>query len=73
MNVHVTRYGSRNWAVWIDGDLLAVTVYRKGARAIQATINDLTCQSHVTILEDAPNPGTGAANATAGLAADQPG
>ena len=73
MNVHVTRYGSRNWAVWIDGDLLAVTVYRKGARAIQATLNDLTYHNHVTTLEDAPNPGTGAANATTGLAAVQPG
>ena len=73
MNVHVTRYGSRNWAVWIDGDLLAVTVYRKGARAIQATLNDLTYHNHVTTLEDAPNPGTDTANAAAGLAADQPG
>ena len=73
MNVHVTRYGSRNWAVWIDGDLLAVTVYRKGARAIQATLNDLTYHNHVTTLEDAPNTGTSPANAAAGLAAVQPG
>ena len=73
MNVHVTRYGSRNWAVWIDGELLAVTVYRKGAKAVQATLNDLTCQSNVTTLEDAPNPGTGTASAAAGMAAVQPG
>jgi hypothetical protein len=68
MKVEVTRYGSRNWAVWIDGQLLAVTVYRKGAMAVKTTLNDLTCQSHVTTLEDAPNPVTRAANAPAGLA-----
>jgi hypothetical protein len=73
MNVHVTRYGSRNWAVWIDGELLAVTVYRKGAMAVKATLNDLTCQDHVTTLEDAPNPGTMPANATDGVAAKVPG
>ena len=73
MNVHVTRYGSRNWAVWIDGELLAVTVYRKGARAIQSTLNDLTSLTHVTTLEDAPNPGASHANATNGVAAVQPG
>ena len=73
MNVHVTRYGSRNWAVWIDGELLAVTVYRKGAMAVKTTLNDLTFQNHVTTLEDAPNPGTSPANAPNGLAAVQPG
>jgi hypothetical protein len=31
--IEITRYGNRNWAVWLDGELLAVTVYRKGARA----------------------------------------
>ena len=32
--VEITRYGSRNWAVWLDGELLAVTVYKKGAFAV---------------------------------------
>jgi hypothetical protein len=32
--VDITRYGSRNWAVWLDGELLAVTVYKKGAQAV---------------------------------------
>ena len=32
--VQITRYGSRNWAVWLDGELLAVTVYKKGATAV---------------------------------------
>ena len=32
--VEITRYGNRNWVVWLDGDLLAVTVYKKGAQAV---------------------------------------
>ena len=32
--IEITRYGNRNWAVWLDGDLLAVTVYKKGATAV---------------------------------------
>jgi hypothetical protein len=71
MNVHVTRYGSRNWAVWIDGELLAVTVYRKGAMAVQTTLNDLTRSSHVTILEDTPQPVAMPRYAAAGLASDR--
>ena len=27
-------YATRFWAVYVDGELLAVTVYRKGAEAI---------------------------------------
>ena len=27
-------YRNRHWAVYVDGELLAVTVYRKGAIAI---------------------------------------
>jgi hypothetical protein len=34
MSIRITKYGNRNWAVWIGEELLAVTVYRKGARAI---------------------------------------
>jgi len=33
--IEVTRYRrTRFWAVWLDHELLAVTVYRKGAEAI---------------------------------------
>jgi hypothetical protein len=39
--VQVTRYGTRNWAVWLDGELLAVTVYKKGARAIAEVLTVL--------------------------------
>jgi hypothetical protein len=35
-HIRVNRYGeTRYWAVWINGELLAVTVYKKGALAIQ--------------------------------------
>ena len=40
--VEITRYGSRNWAVWLDGDLLAVTVYKKGATAVAHALTRLT-------------------------------
>jgi hypothetical protein len=37
--VRVEKYRrTRYWAVWIDGSLLAVTVYRKGALAIQQVL-----------------------------------
>ena len=40
--IEITRYGSRNWAVWLDGELLAVTVYKKGAQAIAHLVTRLT-------------------------------
>jgi len=40
--VSITKYGERHWAVWLDGELLAVTVYLKGARAIQIAITKLS-------------------------------
>jgi hypothetical protein len=38
----ITKYGDRYWAVWLDGQLLAVTLYKKGATAIASTITSLT-------------------------------
>ncbi len=38
----ITKYGDRYWAVWLDGQLLAVTVYKKGATAIASAITSLT-------------------------------
>jgi len=35
----VTRYGTRYWAVYLNGELLAVTVYKKGALAIQEALS----------------------------------
>ena len=40
--VSITRYGSRHWAVWLDGELLAVTLYLKGARAVASAITKLS-------------------------------
>jgi hypothetical protein len=47
MNVEVRRYRkddgypTRNWAVYIDGELLAVVLYRKGAEAIADKLLDV--------------------------------
>lgn len=30
----ITKYGDRYWAVWLDGQLLAVTLYRRGPRPL---------------------------------------
>ena len=43
--VEITRYGNRNWAVWLDGELLAVTVYKKGATAVAHALICLTTQA----------------------------
>jgi hypothetical protein len=46
--IEITRYGSRNWAVWLDGELLAVTVYKKGATAVVNTITRLLQRSRTS-------------------------
>ncbi len=38
----ITKYGQRYWAVWLDGDLLAVTLYKKGARSVASAITMLS-------------------------------
>jgi len=35
MTIEITKYRSRNWAVLVDGRLLCVTVYKKGAMAVR--------------------------------------
>ena len=48
----VMRYGSRYWAVYVNGELLAVTVYKKGALAVQqalgSTLPVTVAQAHVS-------------------------
>jgi hypothetical protein len=35
-DIRVNRYGeTRYWGVWVDGELLVVTVYKKGAMAVR--------------------------------------
>ncbi len=38
----ITKYGQRYWAVWLDGELLAVTLYKKGARSVASAITTLS-------------------------------
>ncbi len=43
MKIALRRYReSRFWAVLLNGELLAVTVYRKGAAAVAETIRRLS-------------------------------
>ncbi|MCX6877909.1 MAG: hypothetical protein NTW21_29460 [Verrucomicrobia bacterium] len=57
MKVEVTRYrkadgyATRNWAVVVNGELLAVTVYRKGAEAVARTIDGLNGARPVVTLD----------------------
>ena len=40
--IHISRYRhTRYWAVWRGADLIAVTVYRKGARSVAAELQKL--------------------------------
>ena len=41
----VSRYGERHWAVYLNGELLAVTVYKKGALAVQDALSPTPCKS----------------------------
>ena len=41
-HIRVNRYReTRYWAVWVNGELLAVTVYKKGALAIQDKLSSM--------------------------------
>jgi hypothetical protein len=40
----ITKYGQRYWDVWLDGQLLAVTLYKKGARSVASAITTLSTQ-----------------------------
>jgi hypothetical protein len=74
MKVEVERYrkpdgyATRYWSVIVDGELLAVTLYRKGAEAVARAITNPIPHSHVSILEDAPNPAATPHKPTAGVA-----
>jgi hypothetical protein len=61
-------YATRYWSVTVNGELLAVTLYRKGAEAVARAITNPIPQSYVSILEDSPNPVTTPRKSTAGVA-----
>ncbi len=39
--ISITRYGRRNWAVWLDGELVVVALYKKGAAAVADKLREL--------------------------------
>lgn len=39
--ITITRYGTRNWAVYLNNELVAVTLYRKGARRVAELLSAL--------------------------------
>lgn len=41
MRPEVKRYGRRYWAVWCGEELLVVAVYKRGAVAVVAKLNEL--------------------------------
>lgn len=43
MSIAIRKYGARFFAVYVNGELLAVTVYRKGAEAVAARLRELDC------------------------------
>ena len=61
-------YATRYWSVWVNGELLAVTLYRKGALAVARALNHSNPDPHVTFLEDSPNPVTKPHKPAAGVA-----
>ena len=39
--ITITRYGTRNWAVWLDGELVVVALYKKGAASVAGKLREL--------------------------------
>ena len=74
MKVEVTKYrkpdgyATRYWSVTVDGELLAVTLYRKGAEAVARAITNQNTNTHVTILQDSANPAAKPHKPAAGVA-----
>lgn len=62
MKIEVTRYRkrdgwpTRHWAVFVNGDLLAVTLYRKGALAVAAALTGLNDTRPVLIPDGQDEP-----------------
>ena len=65
-------YATRYWSVTVNGELLAVTLYRKGAEAVARAITNSNSDPHVTILEDSTNPVSTPHKPAAGVASYRP-
>ena len=61
-------YATRYWSVVVDGELLAVTLYRKGAVAVARAITNTNSDPYVTTLQDSSNPTATPHKPTAGVA-----
>jgi hypothetical protein len=61
-------YATRYWSVIVNGELLAVTLYRKGAEAVARAITNPNPYPHVSTLEDPPEPVTTPCEPAAGMA-----
>lgn len=61
-------YATRYWSVIVDGELLAVTLYRKGAEAVARAITNPNQDPHVTTLQDSTEPYTVPLKLSAGVA-----
>lgn len=61
-------YATRYWSVLVNGELLAVTLYRKGAEAVARAITNPNRDHHVTLLEDSAKPYTAPCGPAAGVA-----
>ena len=48
--IHISRYSTtRYWAVWRGAELIAVTVYRKGAQSVAAELKKIEDYENQTI------------------------
>ena len=48
--IHISRYRTtRYWAVWRGAELIAVTVYRKGAQSVAAELTKIEDYENQTI------------------------
>ena len=74
MKIEVAKYRkpdgylTRYWSVSVDGELLAVTLYRKGAEAVARAITNPNQDPHVSTLQDSPNAVAAPRKLSAGVA-----
>ena len=65
MKIEVAKYRKRDgwptryWAVFVNGDLLAVTLYRKGALAVAAALTGMNGARPVLIRDGRSEPTLG--------------
>ena len=74
MNVEVTKYRkadgyvTRYWSVRVNGELLVVTLYRKGAEAVANAITHQQTNHHATKIKNSADSENHTCQPTIGLA-----